>query len=141
MNKIYISSNITGYNPEERRKYFNDTEELLISMNYKTINPYLSQQIMDSIPKENHKELFFNSNLWMVKNCDILYANLLNTIHTSLGVIMELAWAKAFNKFVVLVVTKDNLHYKKWILQTADIIFENEILALDFLKEFRRQYV
>lgn len=44
-------------------------------------------------------------------NCDVLFVNLLGTKKVSIGTVMEIAWADALRKPIVLVIEdKDNLH-------------------------------
>jgi nucleoside 2-deoxyribosyltransferase len=44
------------------------------------------------------------------QNCDIVLANLLGTQKVSIGTVMEIAWAYAFNKPLILVLEDDNIH-------------------------------
>lgn len=44
------------------------------------------------------------------QNCDIVLANLLGTEKVSIGTVMEIAWAYAFNKPLILVLEDNNIH-------------------------------
>jgi nucleoside 2-deoxyribosyltransferase len=44
------------------------------------------------------------------QNCDIVLANLLGTEKVSIGTVMEIAWAHAFNKPLILVLEDNNIH-------------------------------
>lgn len=45
-----------------------------------------------------------------VKTADAILVNLLNTTKVSIGTVMEIAWARAFQIPVVIVMDKENIH-------------------------------
>ena len=45
-----------------------------------------------------------------VKRADIIFVNLLGTEVVSIGTVMEIAWARAFNKPVVMMMKDGNIH-------------------------------
>ena len=51
--KIYISSPITGYNLNERHKFFARIEKELTILGYKAVNP-MSKPLSDSAPHTEH---------------------------------------------------------------------------------------
>ncbi|GAG68694.1 unnamed protein product [marine sediment metagenome] len=53
----------------------------------------------------------FARDSWDCRRCDAILVNLLGAEKVSIGTVMEIAWAHAFNKPVVLVMEEeDNLH-------------------------------
>ena len=78
----------------------------------------------------------FERDKWMVKSCDILYANLWGAgSRTSIGCMMEMAWASAFGKHIVLTMPMDdNPHQHAFVLEAAHVYYEFETAAEDYLK-------
>ncbi len=53
------------------------------------------------------------------RNCDIVIANLLNTKIVSIGTVMEIAWAYALQKPLILVLDDNNLHEHSMIREAT----------------------
>lgn len=63
--KIYISSPITGYNLNERHKFFAQIEKELTILGYKAVNP-MSKPLPDSAPYTEHMK----KDLRLLLGCD-----------------------------------------------------------------------
>lgn len=63
--KIYISSPITGYNLNERHKFFAQIEKELTILGYKAVNP-MSKPLSDSAPYTEHMK----DDLRLLLGCD-----------------------------------------------------------------------
>lgn len=63
--KIYISSPITGYNLNERHKFFARIEKELTILGYKAVNP-MSKPLSDSAPYTEHMK----EDLRLLLGCD-----------------------------------------------------------------------
>jgi hypothetical protein len=72
---------------------------------------------------------------WMVTMADIVYINLLGTKMASIGCIAELAWGDVLGKQTIVVMEKDNVHRHAFMLEMADIVFETEEEAMEYLKK------
>ena len=56
------------------------------------------------------------------RRCDALFVNLLNAERVSIGTVMEIAWAVAYNKPIILVMEeKGNLHDHAMIREAAPL--------------------
>ena len=53
------------------------------------------------------------------QNCDIMLANLLGTEKVSIGTVMEIAWAHAFNKPLILVLEDNNNIHEHAMIREA----------------------
>jgi nucleoside 2-deoxyribosyltransferase len=60
-----------------------------------------------------------------VKRADIIFVNLLGTEVVSIGTVMEIAWARAFQKPVVLMMEDDNIHDHPLLRYPAGYITDN----------------
>jgi hypothetical protein len=54
----------------------------------------------------------------------------------SIGCCMELAIASWLNKHTVLIMDKENVHNHAFVLEAADVIFDNFDKAYDYLMKF-----
>jgi nucleoside 2-deoxyribosyltransferase len=83
----------------------------------------------------------FERDRWMVQQCDILYLDLTGTERVSIGCMMELAWAAILGKYAVVVMNKENIHRHAFVVEAADIIFENADIALAYLAKLAGQTI
>jgi nucleoside 2-deoxyribosyltransferase len=72
---------------------------------------------------------------WMVHQSDVVYVNLIGATTVSIGCCMELAFAKAYNKHTIVVMESTNIHNHCFVLQCANIVFENTKEAEEYLKQ------
>jgi len=142
--KIYVAGSITGKTPDEVFAFFCNTKETLEQMGYEVVSPMAGKGHLRT-------EKYFSSSgykfpvstdhaiarrdRWMVKQSDIIYVNLLSAKTASIGCVSELAWAYDNNKHTILVMQDDNIHKHAFILEMADIIFDNTEAALEYLGE------
>jgi nucleoside 2-deoxyribosyltransferase len=145
MNKmrVYCVHPISGMSGDEVFEYYQDTYDVL-SEKYDVLTPMIGKTKLRTEIKfkaEGYKDnplatnhAIFERDRWMVKQSDIIYANLSGTDRVSIGSMMELAWASLLGKYIVLVMEKDNIHRHAFVLEAADVIFYNEEEALDYLR-------
>ena len=78
--------------------------------------------------------------LWMVKQADVVFANLYRSAWVSIGTISELAWAHQLGKHTVLAMEDENVHEHAFVLQMADIRFKQPREARDYLLGLARSW-
>ena len=147
--KIYIGGRISGLGYEEVVEYFNSTKRELQEYGYYVYSPMTAK---DSLRNEmkfqtsgygnptstNHA--IFERDKWAVKQSDIFYLNLSKAIDfTSIGGMMELAWASILGKHTIVVMQKENIHRHAFVLEAADIVFETHDEAMDYLEKLIKQ--
>ena len=54
-----------------------------------------------------------------VKRCDMLFVNFLGAEKVSIGSVMEIAWAHAYQKPIVIVAEEDNINMHAFVRQVA----------------------
>lgn len=86
---------INGYSPMRGKSYL--SEEDMIQDSY-------SDHTMSSITGINVRD--YND----CKNADAILVNFLNSNKVSIGTVMEVAWGRAFQIPVVIVMEKENIH-------------------------------
>lgn len=57
-----------------------------------------------------------------VRRCDLVLVNLLEAPRVSIGTVMEIAWADAWDKAIILAMEKDNMHQHPILNQAARLI-------------------
>jgi len=84
---------------------------------------------------ENHvlssKKGIFTKAYFDCSQCDVLLVNMLHAKTVSIGTVMEIAWAYSFNKPIILVMDKDNIHNHAMIHEARPLIVKNMNEAFD----------
>lgn len=78
--------------------------------------------------------------LHFIKSCDIVFAYMEKTNPSGIGMSVEIGYAKALNKTVILCLEENNEHIKEGYLQfmkkVSDIVFTDIDQAINYLKLF-----
>jgi nucleoside 2-deoxyribosyltransferase len=131
--KVYLAGPITGTNYEESTEWriaaktylaFNQIDgyspmrgKAYLSAEDKIADTY-SDHTMSSINGINVRD--FND----CKTADAILVNLLNAKKVSIGTVMEIAWARAFQIPIVIIMEKDNMH-NHGMLTFGNIVVDN----------------
>lgn len=150
--KIYCAHPISGLTWNTVVTYFNNIHDKLESMGFEVFNPMTGKSEIrtevnrrfrsvnfKSVVATNHA--IFERDQWMVRNSDILYLDLTGIKTISIGCTMELAWASLLGKYTVVVMDKENVHRHAFIIEAADIIFEDVDTALAYLQKLVTQTI
>ena len=97
--KYLLHLGIHGYSPMRGAAYVNGTNNLTEEEKKK-----FHAQDIDSIVGINVRD--FND----CKTADAILVNLLGAQKVSIGTVMEIAWARAFQIPVIIIMEKDNVH-------------------------------
>lgn len=141
--KIYIAGSISGKTREEVTKYFSETKALFENWGFTVFNPMTGKghlrtekiyQAKDYRHPISTNRAIIGRDRWMVGQVDIVYMNLASAEFASIGSMFELAWAYDMHKHIVAVIPQDNIHQHAFVLQAADIVFQNTEEALDYIE-------
>lgn len=69
-----------------------------------------------------------------VMTCDLVLMNLLGASRVSIGTMIEIGWADAFRKPIVLVIDEENVHIHPMVLETASFIVTNMDQAIHVIQ-------
>jgi len=139
--KIYLAHPINGLTYDEVFSYYNSTKDKL--KKYFTImSPMTGKEELrveteykaygyESPIASNHA--IIERDRWMVENSDIIFVDLINSDHVSIGCMMELAWAHQLGKHTVIALQKENIHEHAFVLEAADIRYETYEDAIEYL--------
>jgi len=142
---IYCVHPISGLSADDVFTYYTDIKNRL-SENYNVMIPmtgkaslrceleFRGEGYQDNPLTTNHA--IFERDRWMVTQSDVIYANLKGaTDRVSIGSMFELAWASYLGKYVVLVMDKESIHRHAFVMEAADVIFEDEETAEAYLEK------
>lgn len=81
-------------------------------------------------------DVITNRDYGFVRECDVIFANLSKCTRPSIGTIMEIAWAYAHHKYIIIVMDENGLHEHGMILGTHPVVFKTFEEAANHLIEF-----
>ena len=148
--KIYIAGSISGKSADEVFKYFNRNKQVLESWGYTVLNPLTAKghlrtertfKAKDYRHPISTNRAIIGRDRWMVGQADIVYMNLSEAEFASIGCMFELAWAYELKKHIIAVVPEGNIHQHAFVLQAADIIFQEVNEALEYLQVLARDTI
>jgi hypothetical protein len=142
MMKIYCARPITGLGYKEIELYYNNITNKLITLGYNVLHPMIGKSYLSSEtqfksdgyqnPLSTDHAIVRRDN-WMVKQCDILLLNLLESKKVSIGCMMELAWGYDYNKHIITLMEDNNIHKHSFVIESSSVIFSTEQEGFDYL--------
>lgn len=120
--KIYLAGAITGKSYEEVVSAYQEKTHFFEELGYQVLCPMTGET--NSI---------FERDKWMVSQSDIVLADLSTAIRVSIETMMELAWASLLGKHTILVMPKGGVHEHAFVLDAADMVFEELDSAYEYL--------
>lgn len=113
---LKMPSSIKTLSPMRGKQGLNDGKLL---GKYYTGNPMITPA---GINTRDHNDVY---------RCDLLFVNLLNATKVSIGTCMEIAWAHAYKKPIVIAMKPGDIHDHPMIKQCAGFIVDNIDQAID----------
>lgn len=83
-----------------------------------------------------YNDVITNRDYGFVRECDVIFANLSKCTRPSIGTIMEIAWAYAHHKYIIIVMDENGLHEHGMILGTHPVVFKTFKEAANHLDEY-----
>jgi nucleoside 2-deoxyribosyltransferase len=140
--RVYLARPITGCTYEEVVAYYVETIALLRGFGFEVLFPMCGKNYLRSetvfksegyVQPLSTNRAIVGRDRWMVKQSDIVLANLSGSRQVSIGTVCELAWAFDAGKHVLVVMELGNVHEHAFVLEFADAIFETVDEALAYL--------
>lgn len=132
--KVYLAGPITGQSydgaTDWREQVKQHLEPAIAAYSPMRSKQYLLQQ---TTVKDVYDEYILSSQRGIYtrdfhdcRTCDLIFVNLLGATKVSIGTVMEIAWASAFNKPIVLVMEKtNNVHEHAMIREACALRTDN----------------
>ena len=144
---VYTAGPITGCNFKEATGWRDFVRENLQKCGIYTLSPMRGKKILP--PSETYDAAIIKSvpdalsspnginirDYNDVKRADLIFVNLLGAKTVSIGTVMEIAWARAFGKPVVLVMEKGNVHDHCMLKFPCGFIVENIGDAIEITRQ------
>lgn len=147
--RIYLAGPISGQTNHEVIDYFENTAFELRRAGFETLSPMSAKGVFRTEETHVYKSrgyqypiatdhAIYTRDMWMVKMCDVLYANLTfrdGKDMISLGTVHEMAWASLLGKHVIVSMGENNPHEHAFILEDASSLFPTHEEAIEYLKK------
>lgn len=136
MHKIYLAGPITGLSYGDTTDWRKSATAYLREFNLSAVCPmrgksYLQHEkhIADSYDSADKmlssKHAISIRDKWDVQTCDAVLMNLLGATKVSIGTMVELGWATAWNKPVIIVMEPGNIHTHAFTEELSYIVVDN----------------
>ena len=141
--KLYIAHPITGLSGREVIDYFNKVSGIFKDQ-FKILSPLSDKEHLyndDLCQAHGYKDAvcndhaIFQRDTWMVSQSDIVLCDLSGSTFVSIGCCMELAIASHLHKHTIVIMDRENIHRHSFVLDAADIIFEDFNSAVMYLSK------
>lgn len=141
---VYLGGAITGCTFDECTDW-RDIVRDRVPKHIRTISPmrgksHLKERESGEVIKMSYEEDHMASvkgintrDFWDCSRCDLVFVNFTGATRVSIGTVMEIAWAKAFNKPVICCMEKDNIHHHAMLDYACCYIVETLEEGLDIL--------
>src|SRR3972149_32047 len=152
MIRIYFARPITGCTPDQVLEYYTDMGKTFTDLGADILQPMVGKSTLCCELKKKGDDVKFKStgykatpcssnhailqrDLWMVEQSDIVFVDFTDCEQVSIGCCMELAVGHWLRKHTVIVLPKNSLHNHAFVLEAADIIFDNHAEAMEYLEK------
>ena len=141
--KVYLAGPITGLSFEGATDWRNEVVDKLVAVGIDAYSPLRAKAylrgvnaISDHYPDSvlSSRKGITNRDRFDVMRCDVLFANMLGSTKASIGTAIELGWADAFRKPIVLVMESDNVHDHAMVNEVSGFIVRTIEEGLDVVK-------
>jgi len=140
---VYLAGPMTGMTMEHVTTWRRKAEDQLDEAGFTVLDPARGLMFLnpESIVKDAYEDEFtenkhvvFERDKFDSTRADILFVNLKHATRISIGTMMEMAWAHLSNRFVVIVIEKENNpHMHAFVREASSILFEDPEEACDYI--------
>jgi nucleoside 2-deoxyribosyltransferase len=145
--KIYLAHPINGLTPDEVFDYYTKAEESFLAMGYTVFHPMTGKEHLrceerfravgyDHPVTSNHA--IHQRDLWMVKQADVVYCNLMNVSKVSIGCVSELTAGYIWRKHNVVAMESGSVHEHAFVLEALSVRWYSEVEAEQYLHDFNK---
>lgn len=143
--RIYLVHPISGLSYDEVVNYYSEKVKFCKSLGLEVLCPmtgknYLRNELAlrahgyDKHPASTNHSIYTRDK-WMVKSADLIYASFIGAKSASIGSTMELAWASDWDKHIIVAMEPENVHRHAFMLEAANVIFNTEKDADEYLEK------
>jgi nucleoside 2-deoxyribosyltransferase len=147
--KIYLAHQITGLSSDQVIDYYENMKRMLEKVGFEVLQPMTAKGYFrterDIFKPEGYlnpvstNHAIVERDCWMVGQADIVQVDLTGTEQVSIGMVTELAWAHLLRKHTLVILPPKNIHSHAFVRECADIIFDNQSQAMEYLAKLATQ--
>lgn len=142
---VYLAGPITGLSYLGATEWREEVKSLLPN-HISSLSPMRGKQYLEKLSKEQSIADCYEDNPLTsekginirdyndCKRSDLIFVNFLGAKRVSIGTVMEIAWARAFQIPVVVVMEKDNIHNHAMLNYASGFIVETLDEGIDLIK-------
>lgn len=151
MSLVYLSGGITGLTHNEAANWRESVSKQLGELSggkIKTLSPMRGKRYLDNgqaIERFNDskaalstKQTIYTRDRNDTRRSDAILVNLLGATKVSIGTVMEIAWADAFEKPIVVVMEESNIHQHPILNEAARIIVPSLDIGVQLIYQILR---
>lgn len=137
--RVYLAGPITGMTMEEasgwRNLFKHKLPERIECLDPLRGKPFLAGEmdIKDSYDDQplGDRRAILTRDYFDCKRSDLIVANFLDAKRVSIGTVMELAWAKAFDIPTIVIMEEGNIHDHAMVVESAGFIVDTVEAAIE----------
>ena len=139
---VYFAHPISGLSREVVQQYYDDIRKMFGKICFVQTPMDVVARTDLSERKESFKDpamvndVITNRDYKFVEGCNVIFANLSKCTRVSIGTVMEIAWAYAHHKYIIIVMDKEGLHEHGMILGTHPVVFTDFNSAAQHLVDY-----
>lgn len=141
--KVYLAGPISGLSFDNATDWRNTMVDKLVAVGIDAYSPLRAKTYLKHVDviADHYPEFALSSHKGItsrdrhdVMQCDVLFVNVLGANKVSIGTAIEMGWADAFRKPIVLVMDKDNVHNHAMIKEISSFIVSTLEEGIDIVK-------
>jgi hypothetical protein len=140
--RIYLVGPITGCTLDECADWRKKVRRDLSPHEFEVLSPLRADAFLANVSTPEIPDApgmsgrnAFNRDVFDVRSCDILFANLLYAKRVSIGSVMEVMHGWGIGKYVVVIMEKGGIHDHLFVREAASIVFRDVPSATRYVIE------
>ena len=135
MARIYFASPMEGIESRIIKNRYDQIEQYLKKHGHDLINPFpfYAKEFNSPIKDKPNATTIVNRDLDCLKSSEILLLDFSDENHVYIGCIFEIAYAKVYNKRVIIITHNPKYYLHPWIIFHSDLICKTIEEAIRFI--------
>ena len=141
---VYCARPMSGLSFNVVNDYYHNIQTELTRIGYNVLHPMCGKAALKQegetlqpngyvLPVSTNHAIF-QRDRWMVRQADVIFANLIGATAVSIGTMMELAWGFEMGKHNVVALEKGNPHNHCFVAEAAHLTYPTYEEAIEYLK-------
>lgn len=129
--KVYLAGPILGLSPKDATDWRKSASESLNELGLEALSPMRHKEYLggyDTLPDVAEKFVMSSQKGIVARDrndvmrCDAVLMYLVGAKRVSIGTMVELGWADAFRKPIIVVVTEEDLHWHAFVREISGFV-------------------